>query len=558
MEHKALYRQFRPMVFDDIVGQAAITKSLKSQIGLHKLGHAYLLTGPRGTGKTTLAKVLSRAVNCENPVDLNPCNTCETCLSILHDSNMDVIEMDAASNNGVDDIRELRENVKFPPSSCKTKVMIIDEVHMLSKGAFNALLKTLEEPPAYMLFVLATTEPHKLPATITSRCQRFELSRIDNKAVFNHLLKICGQIGVTPEEDALKLIIRMSEGAMRDALSLLEQCVSYSGSHLSYSVAAEVLGRTADDQVHAFAEVLIKGDVSQAFLLARRHYDKGRDVNVLIGDLIEIFRKGMLHQTVGKAILDDVTESEQQWFEAHCEGTPLATWLYLLEALIEMDQQVKYASQPWIMFELMLTKALIKPPLQAYDLLIDRIEKLEQGVSNHHTKPQATRPSPTNHQEGNAKQELHHKQVALPSKPTPKIQNSQDPKDGPGPKEPVSPNVNVSDMGQISFNDIQNKWDALLLAIKNRLVSTHALMREVQPVAFENGQLTLLLNSDLKILKPALENEDNLGHILAACQSVYGMTPKVVIIDEPLSDNRVDSLKAYFEGALSEDGIIIK
>ncbi len=220
MSHISLYRRFRPKSFDEVVGQANTIATLTNQIASDRIAHAYLFTGSRGTGKTSTAKILARAANCEQRNGANPCNTCQTCQSILNDANIDVIEMDAASNNGVDDIRELREIVKFPPSSCRYKVMIIDEVHMLSKGAFNALLKTLEEPPEYIIFILATTEPHKVPATISSRCQHFGFKHIENDIMRDNLTDICQSLDITVEPDALNLIIKLADGAMRDAHSL--------------------------------------------------------------------------------------------------------------------------------------------------------------------------------------------------------------------------------------------------------------------------------------------------------------------------------------------------
>ncbi|MDD4779652.1 MAG: DNA polymerase III subunit gamma/tau, partial [Tissierellia bacterium] len=227
MSHQAIYRRFRPKIFDDVLGQEHVVKTLKNQILTNNIAHAYLFTGIRGTGKTSTAKIFSRAVNCLNNDDGNPCNECEICKSILDETNMDVIEMDAASNNGVEDIRDLKDKVKFLPVKSKYKVYIIDEVHMLSKGAFNALLKTLEEPPEHLIFILATTEVHKIPATILSRCQRYDLHRISTVTIVDNMKNICNEMGIGIEEKALNLIAANSEGAMRDALSILDRCVSF-------------------------------------------------------------------------------------------------------------------------------------------------------------------------------------------------------------------------------------------------------------------------------------------------------------------------------------------
>ena len=232
--HKALYRSYRPQNFEDVVGQEHIIRTLKNQIENNNVGHAYLFSGTRGTGKTSTAKIFARAVNCENSINQEPCNECEVCRDILNDNVMDVVEIDAASNNSVDDIRELRESVKYSPTKAKYKVFIIDEVQMLSQGAIYALLKTLEEPPSYVIFILATTEPHKIPATILSRCQRFDFKRVTVKDMTDRMKKICNEENIDLEEKALNLIARNSQGALRDALSILDQCISFSDNKIEY------------------------------------------------------------------------------------------------------------------------------------------------------------------------------------------------------------------------------------------------------------------------------------------------------------------------------------
>ena len=257
--HKALYRAYRPQNFEDVVGQQHIIRTLKNQIESNNVGHAYLFTGTRGTGKTSTAKIFARAVNCVQSKDQEPCNECEVCRDILNDNVMDVVEIDAASNNSVDDIRELRESVKYSPTKAKYKVYIIDEVHMLSQGAFNALLKTLEEPPSYVIFILATTEPHKIPATILSRCQRFDFKRVTVKDMTDRMKKICNEENIEVEEKALNLIARNSQGALRDALSILDQCISFSYNKIEYKDERNELIR---DKANAKA-----GDISNWFVL---------------------------------------------------------------------------------------------------------------------------------------------------------------------------------------------------------------------------------------------------------------------------------------------------
>ena len=258
--HKALYRVYRPKTFEDVVGQEHIVKTLKNQIKNNNIGHAYLFSGTRGTGKTSTAKIFARAVNCLNPINEEPCNECEICIDTLNDNIMDIVEIDAASNNSVDDIRELRESVKYTPSKAKYKVYIIDEVHMLSQGAFNALLKTLEEPPSYVIFILATTEPHKIPATILSRCQRFDFKRVSSKDIADRMSYICEKENIQAEDKALSLIARNSQGALRDALSILDQCMSFGNEKIEHNDVIELLGTVNIDELFELSQSIIDCD----------------------------------------------------------------------------------------------------------------------------------------------------------------------------------------------------------------------------------------------------------------------------------------------------------
>jgi DNA polymerase-3 subunit gamma/tau len=541
MEYKALYRRFRPLKFGDVIGQETITQTLINQLSHDRVGHAYLFTGSRGTGKTTMSKILSRAVNCLHPIDHNPCNECEICKSILSDSNMDVIEMDAASNNGVDDIRELRENIKFAPSSSNYKVMIIDEVHMLSKGAFNALLKTLEEPPEYMIFILATTEPHKVPATITSRCQRFEFKRIDSLDIRNYLMQLCVKLDVTAEEDALKLIVRLSEGAMRDALSLLEQCLSFAGDVLTYDLTASILGRSTSDDLTVLCEAMISDDVSDMIRLARLQYERGKDVSVLVGDLIELFRSGMLYATMGDEQLLDLPQNEIDWLKRLTKDYGASKWIQILEALMIADQKVRYATHPWIAFELALVKMNSLPSTNMVADLVKRMELIEKNsvaVQKSHA---------TNNQ---VREEVKRERIQK-SEYAPQVQGNQ------VTSEDTS-SVELISCGDLSLDQIRSKWDLYMNAIKGRLVSTYALMKEVKPVSFKNDKLQLQLNEALKILKPAIENEDNMYHISEAFKATFGALPKIEIIDYALEDTRVDEVKSFFKDLVDDDQVIIK
>jgi len=292
--HKALYRSYRPQTFEDVVGQEHIIKTLKNQIQTGNVGHAYLFCGTRGTGKTSTAKIFARTVNCPNSINDEPCNECDICKDILVDNTMDVIEIDAASNNSVDDIREIRENVKYTPTKCKYKVYIIDEVHMLSQGAFNALLKTLEEPPSYIIFILATTEPHKIPATILSRCQRFDFKRVTVNDMVNRMKVICDDMGLEVDNKALNLIARNSQGALRDALSILDQCISFSDNNIEYSDVVELLGTVNVDYLFEISKHIISEDTKSSLEMINELIIWGKDIKNFINDLIDHFRNLMV------------------------------------------------------------------------------------------------------------------------------------------------------------------------------------------------------------------------------------------------------------------------
>ena len=312
MSYQALYRKWRPETFDKVIGQDAVMTTLKNQISSGRIGHAYLFCGTRGTGKTSAAKIFARAVNCPHAMehDGNPCNECSICMSIKNGSSMNVFEIDAASNNGVDNIRDIREEVEYPPVEGHYKVYIIDEVHMLSSGAFNALLKTLEEPPAYVIFILATTDPQKIPATILSRCQRYDFKRMTKRAAADHLKEIAENEGMDVEPKALSYIAEAADGSMRDALSLLDQCMSYHyGGHLSYENVLEIVG-AADQRVYSeLYGSIVSGDIEKALRQIGGIIDSGVDIMQLISDMVWYLRNVLLAGSASDAAeLLDISE----------------------------------------------------------------------------------------------------------------------------------------------------------------------------------------------------------------------------------------------------------
>ena len=378
--YQVLYRKYRPSVFSDVVGQEHITSTLSKEIETGKISHAYLFTGSRGTGKTTCAKILSKAVNCLNPVNGNPCNECEICKGLDSGAILDVVEIDAASNNGVENIRDIRDEINFTPASCKYRVYIIDEVHMLSIGAFNALLKTLEEPPAHVKFILATTEVHKLPVTIVSRCQRFDFKRVSSEAMKQRMAYIADCEGFTADDEALSLIARISDGGMRDALSLLDQCTGH-GKHITAELVCDVAGMTGKDHLFAIGDAVAENSTSKALETVNDLHSNSCDMERLCSDLINHFRNLMIVKTVKSASEILVcTAEELEQYKAQSGKFTLENILYCISLLQESMANIKRGAARRIEMEMAVIK-LCSPNLSTdNDALLRRISDLEMKI----------------------------------------------------------------------------------------------------------------------------------------------------------------------------------
>ena len=358
MSYTALYRKFRPDTFEDVKGQDHIVKTLRNQIKADRIGHAYLFCGTRGTGKTTVAKILARAVNCEHPVDGNPCNECASCRAIASGASMNVIEIDAASNNGVDNIREIREEVAYPPTEGRYKVYIIDEVHMLSIGAFNALLKTLEEPPSYVIFILATTEAHKIPVTILSRCQRYDFRRISQETILKRLEDLMEKEQVDAEEKALRYVAKKGDGSMRDSLSLLDQCIAfYLGEKLTYDRVLEVLGAVDTDVFSELLRLVLAEQITDAIALLDRLILDGRDLTQFVNDFTWYLRNLMLLKASDdmEDILDISTENLAQ-LRKEAAMIRNDTLMRFIRIFSELANSIRYSVNKRVMLEMALIK----------------------------------------------------------------------------------------------------------------------------------------------------------------------------------------------------------
>ena len=386
MSYTALYRKFRPNTFEDVKGQEHIVTTLKNQIQAERIGHAFLFCGTRGTGKTTVAKILARAVNCEHPVDGSPCTECATCKAIMAGTSMNVIEIDAASNNGVDNIREIREEVAYRPTQGKYKVYIIDEVHMLSTGAFNALLKTLEEPPSYVIFILATTEAHKIPVTILSRCQRYDFHRISIDTIAGRLQELMDKEGVQAEEKALRYVAKAGDGSMRDALSLLDQCIAfYLGQELTYDKVLEILGTVDTEVFSKLLRQVLAGNITGCIHMLEELIAGGKELTQFVADFTWYMRNLLLVKTSGDAeeVLD-VSSENLKALKEESQMVDTDTLMRYIRVLSELSNQLRYASQKRVMVEIGLIK-LCKPAMETnLDSVLDRIrileEKMERGI----------------------------------------------------------------------------------------------------------------------------------------------------------------------------------
>ena len=349
MGYTALYRKFRPQTFEEMVGQEHITRTLRNQIIANRVGHAYLFNGGRGTGKTTSAKVLARAINCLNPQDGEPCNECEICKSALNGSLTDIVEMDAASNNSVEDIRSIREEVNFLPTKAKYRVYIIDEVHMLSQGAFNALLKTLEEPPEHVKFILATTEPQKLPATILSRCQRFDFKRISNEDIIKRLEIVCKESNIEITKQALNIIASLSEGAMRDALSILERCVQDGENNIDEEKIKELVGIPKIAYIHSITEAIIEYNIDEAMEAITKVLDEGKDLNNLLWEIIKYIKDILMVKTGQKLSIYNETDFEN--LKKLAEEITKERAIKLINELSKLENDMKSSTQRLIVFQ---------------------------------------------------------------------------------------------------------------------------------------------------------------------------------------------------------------
>ena len=496
--HKALYRVYRPQKFEDVVGQEHITKTLRNQIENNNIGHAYLFSGTRGTGKTSTAKIFARAVNCLESIEQEPCNECEVCKDILHDNIMDVVEIDAASNNSVDDIRELRENVKYSPTKAKYKVYIIDEVHMLSQGAFNALLKTLEEPPSYVIFILATTEPHKIPATILSRCQRFDFKRVTVKDITSRMKKICVEENIEVEEKALNLIARNSQGALRDALSILDQCISFGDNKIEYKDVVELLGTVNVEQLFDLAQYIINQDIKESLKILNEFIVWGKDIRNLINDLIDHFRNLMICKV--STDLDEIISLPEETIEqlkSQADTINNNDLIRILNILSTTQDNIKTASNPRVVAEVTMMK--IAQPMfdESKEALIKRIENLEKVIES-----------------GNIK-----------------VTTVNEALDNQNIESEVKEEIEYEDVKSEDVNLIEHSWKNILKSIKaDKNMPVYALLGDVRNFNVYENALYLIFDDNYGFAKTRLSSPETIDYIQNKIREIINRSFNVKIV----------------------------
>jgi len=382
MAYIVLARRWRPQQFSEIIGQDHVAQTLSNAIASGRIAHSFIFAGPRGIGKTTTARILAKALNCENGPNITPCNSCSNCESITKGNSLDVLEIDGASNRGIDEIRNLRENIHYTPSQGKYKIYIIDEVHMLTKEAFNALLKTLEEPPEHVIFMFATTEIHRVPATILSRCQRFDLRRIPTKTIIEHLDKICNAENIEIEKDALLEIAKKADGSMRDAQSILDQIISYAGNKITASQVAEILGLINIELFFSFTDKIRHHDLKEIILLCQKIFSDGIDLDEFLIGFEEHFRNLLITKMLKSVELIHVPENFYDRYIS--EGTHLSEndILQYLQLINDIQSSLKWSTQPQIKFEFGILKMAKMPFMTDIETLLEKIELVKKKNKN--------------------------------------------------------------------------------------------------------------------------------------------------------------------------------
>lgn len=555
MAHQALYRKYRSKTFDELLGQEHVVNTLKNQILSNNIAHAYLFCGIRGTGKTSTAKILARAVNCTNNTDGNPCNECESCKSILDDSNIDVIEMDAASNNSVEDIRDLRDKLRFLPVKSKYKVYIIDEVHMLSKGAFNALLKTLEEPPAHLLFILATTEPQKIPATIISRCQRFDLKRITVDNMVKSMRNICNDMGVEADDRALRLIASNADGAMRDAQSILDRCMTFNSEKIKYEDVNELLGIVNFDTIVELCGLIIDKNIKDAMLSINDIFNQGKDLQYFIEELITYFRNLLILKTTNSSeSLQRLSEDNVESLRKYTASLSVNEIVSIIGRLSDTLLECKRAVNPRILFEARII-SLMESNSEDISSLQKRIEQLEEAIKNGITVNNTAKPDTASKKEfktetKNTKNDFSEKGSAGKENKAIKTDNSFE-------------NVLAVANSEEAEKRILENWNDFLKLVRHESISLLAIVRESKLAYIRENVVFFEFDPKFSFHHTAANQEKNKSKIKEILAKFLNADFDVSFIltsdkNENKTAKSMDDIYEEMKNSFGEDKVVLK
>ena len=527
MGYTALYREWRPQNFYDIVGQEHITTTVKNQILNDRIAHAYLFCGTRGTGKTTTAKVFAKALNCLDLKDGEPCNECEMCRKINDGLAIDVTELDAASNNGVDKIRDIIDDVKYPPQEARFKVYIMDEVHMLSTGAVNAFLKTLEEPPNNVIFILATTDPQKLPITILSRCQRFDFKRINNNEITERLRKIVNEQNALADDKSLNLIARVSDGAMRDALSILDQAISMGNGAVEYDVLINMLGLVTNDHLFNLTNSVIQRNVEKSIGIIDEVVYAGKDIYLFIKDLIAHYRNILMAKVTNnpEEVLD-MSEENISLIKEQAGKIRAEEVMRYIRILQETESNAKVSKQARLYLELAVIKMCKIEYDTSNEVILTRINKLEEGLKNGSLKVVSA--ASTN--KGDSKKEV---VTNKPNREQPKLRSND---------------IVANENSKVTLNDIQRSWKDILERFKaRRAMIVYASMLTGKPVECKNGVLTIEYEDQFKFNKDRLEKPEYRAIIQEVLAEIFREDIKIAFEVEEVSNNEKSTADMLLE-----------
>lgn len=554
MGYTALYRKFRPITFSELVGQEHITRTLRNQIMADRVGHAYLFNGGRGTGKTSSAKILARAINCLNPKDGEPCNECEICKGALNGSLTDIVEMDAASNNSVEDIRSIREEVNFLPTKAKYRVYIIDEVHMLSPGAFNALLKTLEEPPEHVKFILATTEPQKLPATILSRCQRFDFKRISNEDIIKRLEIVCKESNIEVTDGALKIISVLAEGAMRDALSILERCVQDGENKIDEDKIKDLVGIPKITFVHSIVDAIVEYDIDKALSSMDEILNQGKDLNNFLWEIIKYVKDVLIYKSSGKAEL--YSEEEVTNIKALSDKVTKEKLVNLIYELSNLENDMKWSTQKTIMFQAGIIKLCSKEVGTGGDVE-ERLEKIENYLKS--GKVAVTNTVASNVTSGVASNNRATYSNSNPVVSNNGVRNNMSPKMG-NTQGVSNNNVNRQPMSKTYSNDLSKSWPKIVNDLKqNGKIVLYTNLMNTSAEQVGDSVVEIKFKRGLTAFgKTVLDKQENIKEISSLVSLACGKDMQIKYINDAQNQGVVYNPEDEIQKLASESNIPFK